>query len=280
MFQRGRAAVPRLCGRMTVLPPPMLSARRKLAFPKMQSLTKLMLFLIAFCLQVLAAPLDGTSSGIATTSIVFGVGAIILGLFLVFAGVRMFKLALFAAGFVVFSNLAGFVLVLVAPDEGFSDLVMILVPIAFGIIGGFISYKLWQFGLSLVGFLGGSFVALLILGVKSGGVIESGLGKILFVVGMGIVGAVLIQILEKPALVFSTSLAGSYLTFYGIDVFARTGFANSSLSSLYQLREGQAIVYDTSGPVIGMMVGVLVLTIIGCFSQYRSIQGKDYREGI
>ena len=232
-------------------------------------------------MNVLAAPIDGATSSISTSSAVFGVGAIVLGLFLVFAGIRMFKIALFAAGFVVFSNLAAFVLVLVAPDEGFSELVMILVPILFGIVGGLISYKLWQFGLSLVGFLGGAFVALFILGVKSGGLIQSGVGTVLFVVGMGIVGAILIQIFEKPALIVSTSLAGSYLVFYGIDVFARTGFANSSQASLYQLKEGQqVVVYDTSGPVIGMMVGVIVLAIIGVGSQYKIIDGKGYREGV
>ena len=231
-------------------------------------------------MQVIAAPVDGAVSSITTSSTIFAVGAIILGLFLVFAGTRMFKMALFAAGFVVFSNLAAFVLILVSPDEGFSEVVMTLVPIFIGILGGFIAYKLWRFGLSLVGFLGGAFVALLILGVKSGGVIESGIGKVLFVLGLGIVGAVLIQILEKPALVFSTSLAGSYLVFYGVDVFARTGFANSSISSLYRLKEGQVVVYDTSGPVIGMMIGVVALTVIGCVSQYRSIEGKNYRDGI
>jgi hypothetical protein len=248
-----------------------------------------LLIVIAMLSSALAAPVDeingiarnaDVNAPLTTGAGVVGALAILIGLFLVLAGVRLFKLALFAGGFLLFSNLTALVLVKLAPAEGFSDMVLLLVPIGVGILGGLIAYKVWRFGVSLIGGLGGAFVALLILGSTNGGLFQSELTRYIFIAIFAAIGAFAIHWFEKPVLVLSTSLVGGYLIMFGIDVFVKTGFTNAAMAFLFKNADGQDIVYTASGSVIAMMAGVVVLTVGGCIYQYRSNEGKVYREGI
>ena len=61
-----------------------------------------------------------------------------------------------------------------------------------------------------IGALGGFFIAMFILGLKSYGLIESGWGRIVFIGGFCLIGVVAIFFIEKHVVIFSTSIAGSY----------------------------------------------------------------------
>ena len=104
---------------------------------------------------------------------------------------------------------------------------MILVPIVAGIIGAIIAYKLYRVGLSIVGFLGGAALALLLLSFKTNGIIKSltelgiidvDYGRVIFIVVLGVVGAVLINFFEFPVIVGATALLGSFTVFLGIGI--------------------------------------------------------------
>ena len=243
----------------------------------MHPISHILVILSTLCRQAIAAPIDGAVPAMTFTTAVQGVFSIILGTFLSFFGTKLFKYALFFAGYLVFSMITYFILITFRVNN---NLVLILVPFVVGTIGGLIAWKLWKFGVSVIGFLGGAFLAVLILGLKTGGVIESVIGKLIFVVVFGIVGAIVIQLFERPALIVSTSFAGSYLVFFGIDLFVRTGFSNSYNSIVLQITNGQSATYELSGSVIGMLVGVVLMTLIGCLAQYRMNQGKDHRDDL
>ena len=46
---------------------------------------------------------------------------------------------------------------------------MIAIPLVAGVVGGLLAFWIWKFGLTSLGFLGGSCVGMLILSLKSGG---------------------------------------------------------------------------------------------------------------
>jgi hypothetical protein len=213
---------------------------------------------------------------LTTSSSVIGAIAIIFGLFLLFAGMRLFKLALFAGGFILFSNLAYWIMARVS-TEGLSDTLMIAIPLVAGVIGGFIAYRLWKFGLSILGFLGGCALAMLLLSMKSGGLIDSQMGRIIFVLAFGIVGGIAIHFFEVPALIGSTSIAGAYSTVFGVDVFLKTGFAAVFQLFVNDPSQAGTLFYTADGKVIGMIAAVVVLTIIGCIAQYKANNGRKHR---
>lgn len=220
-----------------------------------------------------------TSSGSVEGKIIAAV-AIVGGLALCFLGYRLFRFTLFIAGYILFSNLTFLALARLEPSNGYParELVYLLAPIGLGILGGFLAYKLYRIGLSIIGFLGGAALAITILSFKDNGIIDSDTGRLLIIVAVGIVGAIVIQFIQKPVIVISTAIAGSYAFFFGIDVFIQTGFsqavqrfAGGAQTSLGTFER------SSSTAVIGMCAGVLILAIIGSVSQFRTFNGFDHR---
>jgi hypothetical protein len=165
----------------------------------------------------------------------------------------------------------------VAPPEGYSDVIMITIPIVTGLLGALIAYRLWRFGLSLVGFLGGSALALILLSTKTGGLIESPMGRVAFVIALGIIAGILIHFLEIPVLIGSTSIAGAYATVFGVDIFLKTGFASIFQLLLNNINQTPDIIFTADGKVIAMIVAVIILTLLGCIVQYRANQNRKHR---
>jgi Domain of unknown function (DUF4203) len=206
--------------------------------------------------------------------------SIALGLFIAFTGYRLFKAALAIAGFVAFSNLAYFILVRSEPSQGYGDsrlLILILVPVIAGFIGSAIAYKFYKIGLTIVGFLGGASLAILLLSLKQDGIIESDVGRIVFIVIMGIVGAILINFFEKPMIMSATAMLGSLTAFLGFDTFVQTGFYETTQLFLFGGLSAQDIRYTASSGVIGMIIGTIVLTIIAIGVQYKTCVGLKHK---
>ncbi|KAJ3392296.1 hypothetical protein HDU92_008527 [Lobulomyces angularis] len=227
----------------------------------------------------LAAPLENGISKINPYSTVTAIVLIITGFVLVFFGNRLFKPILFIAGFYIFAVLSFIVLSGIETRSGTllfgnnRSLIFLIIALVSGILGGLLLTVLWKLGLSAIGGLLGYILAILILSVVNGGVIESGIGRTIFLVGFFVVGAILIHFIEKPILILGTALPGSYAMFFGIDVFANTGF-NIAMQSFIST----GVIYKVSPAVYGMMGGVVAVAIIGIVLQFSSSGTSSYRE--
>lgn len=80
-------------------------------------------------------------------------------------------------------------------------IVFLIVAIVSGFIGGFLFICVWRLGLSAIGALLGFTIAIVVLSFVSGGVIASGTGRTIFIICFAVVGAILIQFIEKPVLI-------------------------------------------------------------------------------
>jgi hypothetical protein len=112
----------------------------------------------------------------------------------------------------------------------------------------------------LLGFTLGNFV----LGFVTNGAIQSETGRIIFLAVLTIVGGIAILFAEKVLLVVATAFSGSYAVFFGIDVFAKTGFNNGIRIFL-----SGGGVYVANGAVYGMLAGIALLAVIGAIHQSR-----------
>ena len=135
---------------------------------------------------------------------------------------------------------------------------------------------IWRLGLAAIGALGGFFLALFILSCKSDGVIQSGIGRSIFIAIFCILGAILISFFEKPILILSTSIVGSFSFIYGVDIFAHKGFIQAVRVFLGE--RSLSATYELTGVVIGMLVSVLILAGIGMVVQYRLSKNHEHRK--
>lgn len=254
---------------------------------------KLILFLIACC-AVYGAPLTtevitAAAPGELTASATFvGFVAIIGGLFFAFSGYRLFKAALFVAGFLFFSNITSIVVQRLNTAQTISGNTLLFISFGVGIVGGFVAQGLWKFGLSLIGAVGGGSIAVSLLALKNGFLIEGDGNRLLFILACAIIGAVMIHFFEKPMLIGSTSIAGSTVAIFGLDVFVKTGYADAVIFFLQKTRAGFTsgsipidptadYSYLLTGKVGGMVFGVVVLSVIGSISQFKSAEGVKHR---
>ena len=206
--------------------------------------------------------------------------SIAIGLFIAFTGYRLFKAALAIAGFVAFADLAYFILVRSESSGGYGanrTLILILVPILAGLLGALLAYKFYKVGLTLIGFLGGASLGVIILSLKQDGIITSDVGRVVFIVIMGVIGGVLINIFEKPMIMGATALLGSLTAFLGLDTFVKTGFYSTVQLFLFGGLGVQEIRYSASNGVIGMIVGTVVLAIIAAAVQYKTTLGVKHK---
>ncbi|KAI9203284.1 uncharacterized protein BJ171DRAFT_624279 [Polychytrium aggregatum] len=209
-------------------------------------------------------------------TIIFGILAIIVGLLFCFFGYRLFRIIFFFAGFYVFATIAYIALILIEPANGWAnhDTIYWVTCLIFGIIGAILSGFLFHLGLACVGALGGLFLAGIILSWQSGGLIQSTWGRILFIVIMVILGIVLIFVLEKHILIISTSITGAYSVFYGIDIFAQTGFTSAAQAFLGDYHS--LSVFITNSRIFAMLAFMIVLAIIGIATQYWINRTRDH----
>ncbi|KAJ3082810.1 hypothetical protein HK102_001450, partial [Quaeritorhiza haematococci] len=217
-------------------------------------------------------PVD-TFKSINVGSVVVAVILIATGALLVFFGHKLFKPVLFIAGFYFFSLLA-FVILRGMQSNGVNfgeraGLIFLIVALVAGLLGGFLFMILWRLGLSAIGGLLGFTLAVFILSLINGGTISSGVGRSIFIAVFVIIGAIVINFVERPLLILGTAFPGSYAVFFGLDAFIRSGFNQTTLALV-----GGAGIYETSPVVYGMIAGFLVLGLVGTGVQW-SMSKKD-----
>ncbi|KND00290.1 uncharacterized protein SPPG_04619 [Spizellomyces punctatus DAOM BR117] len=244
------------------------------------SLQAILLWLLAG-LTLVAAQTDAINDikeAITAQTAVAGALAIILGFVLLFWGHRLFYPTLFLAGFFVFGTLGYSILLNLEPQpDGWSnrDTILLLGSLACGIVGGLLAVCLVKLGLACIGALGGFSLAMFILSFQSGGVIQSGLGRTIFIIAMVVVGAIAIFFLVKPVLIVSTAVAGAMSIVLGIDVFARTGFTPALRLFLTGNRFDVSI-FTRDNKVLALLITAAVLAIVGILVQFRTNRGRTF----
>jgi hypothetical protein len=194
---------------------------------------------------------------------------IVFGLFLTFTGYRLLKATIFICGFALLFQVSLTLLIKYEPHKGYinRDLVLLLAPLACGLVGGFLAYSLFRFGIFLVGAFGGWALAALILGFRSGDLITKDIWQFLFFICFAAIGGFLALNYEDSILKIVTAVGGSYTVFVGIDIFAKTGF--SSFAHKFISKESISTYKDSS---YGMLCGFIALACAGWFSQNNLIK--------
>ncbi|KAL7748459.1 hypothetical protein RI367_006154 [Sorochytrium milnesiophthora] len=219
--------------------------------------------------NALPTPNDAKNAVLSAGSIVAGVIFIVVGLLFTFWGARLLKVVIFLTGAWIFAAIAWGVLAAIEPAGGWTHGTAIFwgVTIVAALLGGALLTCLYKVGVFAVGALGGFTLAVWILSLSNGGLISGSLGQKIFMAVLAVLGGIAMVMAERPVTRIATSIAGSYGVFFGIDMFARTGFSNAALGFVGHPSLAQA--YTFHGAVIGMVVGFVVLALIGMFVQFK-----------
>ncbi|PIA16546.1 hypothetical protein COEREDRAFT_8334 [Coemansia reversa NRRL 1564] len=205
---------------------------------------------------------------LVASGIVAGIVLIVIGFFFNYFGYRLVKVLIFLAGFCVVGGLvlyAEYSIRAPLEDEKGRQLWYLAIAAILGVVAGGILLFLYKVGVAFVGALGGFALASWILSMRSGGVIHSDIGRILFIVGLVIVGIVAALFLQRPAIIVASSIWGSYMLFVGIDCFARTGFQFTALTFL----NTPGAVYEASPKVYAMIACMALSALLGILMQFR-----------
>ncbi|TPX69399.1 hypothetical protein SpCBS45565_g02398 [Spizellomyces sp. 'palustris'] len=220
--------------------------------------------------------LDKARQIIAQTA-VLGAITLVVGVFLLLFGQRFFKVTLFIGGFFVTALVGYLILTAVEPSSGYPNraTVLLLGPLASGVIGGGLALCVWRLGLVAIGAAAGFLFAMFILSWQTGGVIGTAQGRIIFLAAMTGVGGLAVSFFQKILLVVATSIGGAYSIVFGIDCYARTGFTDSTRQFLVGENKFSYTVFERNGKVIALLCSMIAFAIIGMIIQFRFFKRRD-----
>jgi hypothetical protein len=210
-----------------------------------------------------------------------GIFFVALGLLLALAGSKLVKPAIFLSGSTLFAGIMYVLLTRIEPTGGYAnrDSVILFSCLAVGLLGGLIAYFVYRAGLAFLGALGGASFAFFIITWKSD-MFSSLTVLAIFITAFAVIGAAAIQFIEKPATIFLTAFAGSYILFLGIDVFAATGFTRTAkfiMSGTSNADSFNDLVKDVKWLYL-MLGGVLLFSLLAVIVQLR-LNGKKISFG-
>ncbi|KAL2911695.1 hypothetical protein HK105_208827 [Polyrhizophydium stewartii] len=222
-------------------------------------------------------PVDQAKDFLRTTpfSILTAIILIVVGLLFTFRGQSMFRTMLFITGFYVFVLLALGVLSFlesraIIQMSSNRDLITFLVCFFAGLAGGALFQCLWSLAFGFIGALLGIAVASFLMQFPFTAALHGTPARYIFFAVMGIVGAILVQLFEKPLVVVATATVGSLSFFVGVDFFVKSGFAQGVYNTIVQ----EYVQSPSSSPQYIMLIGTLVLTLIGVMVQFSWV-GRD-----
>ncbi|KAL1936264.1 hypothetical protein VTP01DRAFT_398 [Rhizomucor pusillus] len=207
--------------------------------------------------------------GISVAQGFTGIVCILIGVYFMLFGYRFFRPTLALTGFVFFAFMTWIGLVNNEPPGGFpnNEITYICVSVGLGLLGAALFMFFYPVGLYGVGTMGGFFLSIYIMSWRANLVIQLKVARICFIIGMGVLFAFLVFLLESYIIVFSTSLMGAYLFFLGLDFFVHTGFVNAVLL-IFDGNQYHYNAYIMNTPVYVMLSFVAFLTIVSFGWQY------------
>ncbi|KAG0349303.1 hypothetical protein BG005_011051 [Podila minutissima] len=172
---------------------------------------------------------DGRLIALTWQRIVAGLVLLLIGIILTFRGYRHYRFTMFLAGFIAGCVIAYSILTNVEPTQGweYRQIIYVFSCIGAGLVIGTICWLLHRYTVWVLGALAGLILALYILAWRNQGLIHSKGGRIGLLVGCSVVGLLLALALGRRILIPASALIGAYVTVIGLDLFARTGFAES-----------------------------------------------------
>ncbi|PWA00783.1 hypothetical protein BB558_003160 [Smittium angustum] len=209
------------------------------------------------------------SGAISASGITTGVILLVLGTIFLFFGRKFIKVTVFLGGFFLVGMVFLIIIYWVIPPnkgDNIRELIYLTIGIVLGLIGGALALWLYKTNLLIIGGLGGFALATYVMGWSSTGLFTQNWAKIIFICGFVVVSALLVMFLERPAIILSTSVYGSYAVFVGIDCFAKTGFKESITNVLSKTKAPIKI----TPSMYGMLVGVVIFAVIGAVVQFKT----------
>ncbi|KAI8891666.1 hypothetical protein BC833DRAFT_626607 [Globomyces pollinis-pini] len=223
-----------------------------------------MIKLLALCSSVFAAAIDSNGGlGVRFDNrpwvILYAIVFIALGILLIFFGLKLFRIMLFIVGFIFFSDLTS--IIIDKADVYFDQGSLIRKAICFGvgILGGILARYVWRVGITLVGYLAGFQLALMTCTLKQGFFFENTTIYLIILIGCGLVGVVVVHMIEKPSLIVGTSVIGTFMIISSVDSLLRIA-----------LRFGD---YSPAGFLL-----LLAGTGLGVAYQYHTTKELKYRD--
>jgi hypothetical protein len=239
----------------------------------MNSIWLSLLFLFTFISGASAQSVD-VSGGEPNTdagSIIAGVVLMLIGLVFVFAGKRIIKLILFVVGFVFFGALSVWISSLIVDIDNITQgqrIGIIVGSVVVGLIGGLLSWCLYQVGVVLLGFLGGFALGGLILsGVTT---LDSYWARFGIMVAIGVVIAIVTLIFMNLMIIITTSFVGSQAFMIGVDAIANKGYTQfAQVTTHLQSVSMTAVLW-------AMLGSSIALALIGIIFQYKAYPKRSY----
>jgi len=248
------------------------------------------LFGILFPLSISAQNNDptfgiGDQNGKLTPhEIAAGIILIVTGLIFCFFGRRVYRLTLFLIGFYIGTIIAMVALTNGEPTGGFgsknitSQTVILIVSLAVGFVVGLIFMCCSTVAIWFLGALAGYTFALFLLATKSDGLIQNKAGRIVFIIVLTILGLLLACFFKNTLIIIATAIIGAYAIILGIDLFAKTGFAQSIRSFMVGGNHNIPD-YNTNTKVYLMLAGMIGFFIVGSLFQFRYHRKSHFGPG-
>lgn len=191
---------------------------------------------------------------------------ITLGLFFCFMGKRVFKPFLVIAGFAAGVLLAVFGLswfdYVIGPAH--RNLISWIIIVVCGLLVAGACLYAWRIGVYAAAGLGGAALAVFVLSLKAGGVIENFMGRQATIIAFSALAIVAAIFLEDVAIVAATAISGALAATVGADFFLKTGFAVQVWDMIYH-RTFTLSHFDNS--MYYMFVATLILAVLGAVAQ-------------
>lgn len=208
----------------------------------------------------------------------FGLGMIIMGLFVGFFGRKLIHPTICMIGSLLFVTLSGWLIFTLAFDRDSSEVTEWIVFGVCCVIGIFVGLLLaWLAKYTAAGLSAYGAVCLGLILYTSFLFKYDNDKQVLFwifIIGMGIVGGVLGFVLYNHALIISTSIIGSFLFIRGISLYAG-GFPNEMLI-IEQIKNGQ--LSEFPGTFWAYFAGFIILTVGMIVVQYKMFNKMDEKD--
>ena len=205
---------------------------------------------------------SGDSGALVVSSIILT----IIGLLFVIRGYKIYRIAIMLISGIFLAHFC--VSVANSSSPTITDQTLLIIGIVSGIIGAIIGYTFYKFCLYIVGALAGVYVGSIILSLKQPSLIESQGGRIAFLIIFGLIGSILVHKVERIAIMGATSIIGSDMIMVAIDLFAKTGFANT----LNLWESGNFDSHIQNKNVWVLVVGFVLVSIFGFVVQRKNIK--------
>ncbi|KAF9376889.1 hypothetical protein CPB97_010534 [Podila verticillata] len=187
---------------------------------------------------------------------------ILIGLIQVFFGFKFIRLTLFLTGFISWAVVATFIMVRIHWDMLYAlfkpSLYYFWVWFLSGLVGGILSFRYWNLGVTFAGAFGGFAVAMGIIAVTTNKM--GTVGRYVLLAIEILLGAAAATFYERFFIIVATSCGGAYMFMYGVDEFVQVGYREMIVILDFA---GRTLTYHPSKQVFIMIGCSLVLALMG-----------------